>query len=95
MLPDPNNSLICSVFLALAAAGPRQCECLEPPVTVSVTVLQAGSWQVAIVTDGRKAYYVGTYGLETSYNRFTCGPKFVSSNFIQLYLFHILSQWRN
>ena len=82
MPPDPNNSLICSVFLALAAAGPRQCECLEPPVTVSVTVLQAGSWQVAIVTGGRKAYYIGTYGLETSYNRLTCGPKFVS-NFFQ------------
>ena len=32
MPPDPHNSLICSVFLALAAAGPRQCERLEPPV---------------------------------------------------------------
>ena len=32
MPPDPNNSLICSVFLALAAAGPHQCERLEPPV---------------------------------------------------------------
>ena len=32
MPPDPHNSLICSVFLALAAAGPRQCEHLEPPV---------------------------------------------------------------
>ena len=29
MPPDPHNSLICSVFLALAAAGPRQCERLE------------------------------------------------------------------
>ena len=32
MPPNPPNSLICSVFLALATAGPRQCECLEPPV---------------------------------------------------------------
>ena len=32
MPPDPPNSLICSVFLALDAAGPLQCECLEPPV---------------------------------------------------------------
>ena len=29
---DPPNSLIYSVFLVLAAAGPRQCESLEPPV---------------------------------------------------------------
>ena len=33
MPPDPHDSLICSVFLALAAAGPRQC--LEPPVALS------------------------------------------------------------
>ena len=32
MPPDPPNSLICSVFLVLDAAGPRQCERLEPPV---------------------------------------------------------------
>ena len=30
--PDPPNSLICSVFLALTAAGPLQCERLELPV---------------------------------------------------------------
>ena len=32
MPPDPPNSLIYSVFLALAATGPLQCESLEPPV---------------------------------------------------------------
>ena len=32
MPPNPPNSLICSVFLALVAAGPCQCERLEPPV---------------------------------------------------------------
>ena len=32
MPPDPPNSQICSAFLALAAAGPFQCEHLEPPV---------------------------------------------------------------
>ena len=32
MPPDPPNLLICSVFLTLAAAGPLQCERLEPPV---------------------------------------------------------------
>ena len=32
MPPDPPNSLICSVFLALATAGPRQCERQEPAV---------------------------------------------------------------
>ena len=32
MPPDPPILLICSVFLALVAAGPLQCECLEPPV---------------------------------------------------------------
>ena len=31
MHPDPPNSLIYSVFLALASAGPLQCERLEPP----------------------------------------------------------------
>ena len=31
MPPHPSNSLICSVFLVLAAASPRQCERLEPP----------------------------------------------------------------
>ena len=35
MPPDPPNSLICSVFLALAAAGPLQCERVEPPVLES------------------------------------------------------------
>ena len=35
MPPDPPNSLMCSVFLALAAVGPRQCERLEPPVILS------------------------------------------------------------
>ena len=34
MPPDHPNSLICYVFLALAAAGPLQCEHLEPPVVV-------------------------------------------------------------
>ena len=42
-------------------------------------LLQAGSWQAAIVTDGTISYFVGTYGLETSYDKLTCGPKFVSS----------------
>ena len=32
MPPDHLNSQICSVFLALAAAGPLQCERLELPV---------------------------------------------------------------
>ena len=32
MPPEPPNSLIYSVFLGLAAAGPLQCERLEPPV---------------------------------------------------------------
>ena len=32
MPPRPSNTLICSVFLALASAGPLQCERLEPPV---------------------------------------------------------------
>ena len=32
MPPDPPNSQICSVFLARDAAGPLQCECVEPPV---------------------------------------------------------------
>ena len=32
MPPDPHNTLMCSVFLALAAAAPLQCERLEPPV---------------------------------------------------------------
>ena len=36
MPPDPPNSLIYSVFLALAAAGPLQCERLEPPVKQSI-----------------------------------------------------------
>ena len=36
MPPDPPNSLNCSVFLAFAAAGPRQCERLEPPVGIGV-----------------------------------------------------------
>ena len=35
MPPDPPNSLIYSVFLALAAAGPLQCERLEPPVILT------------------------------------------------------------
>ena len=45
MPPAPPNSLISSVFLALAAAGPLQWECLEPPVAwtaiqFKVTLLQ-------------------------------------------------------
>ena len=36
MPPDPHNSLICYAFLALAAAGPRQCERLEPPVCLTI-----------------------------------------------------------
>ena len=39
MPPDPPNSQICSVFLALVAAGPRQCERLEPPVQYRIIVL--------------------------------------------------------
>ena len=39
MPPDPPNSLICSVFLALDAAGPLQCERLEPPVGTDYTPL--------------------------------------------------------
>ena len=41
MPPDPNNYLlICSAFLALAAAGPHQCERLEPPVSMCVVIDQ-------------------------------------------------------
>ena len=32
--PDPPNSLICSDFFTLTAAGPHQCERLEPPVAL-------------------------------------------------------------
>ena len=32
MQPNRTNSLICSVFLMLATAGPLQCQRLEPPV---------------------------------------------------------------
>ena len=35
MPPNPPNSRICSVFLALAAAGPLQFDLLEPPVTLT------------------------------------------------------------
>ena len=35
---DPPNSRIWSVFLALAASGPRQCERLEPPVISKYTL---------------------------------------------------------
>ena len=43
MPPDPQNSLICSVFLA---AGPRQCERLEPPVRPWMLwhTLALGAW---------------------------------------------------
>ena len=38
MPPDPPNSLIYSVFLALVAAGPLQCERLEPPVMMYIAL---------------------------------------------------------
>ena len=49
MPPDPPNSLICSVFLAHTAAGPLQCECLEPPVSRAPPFLQSPSFKLAAV----------------------------------------------
>ena len=45
MPPDPPNLLIYTVFLALAAAGPLQCERLEPPVVELVFKLNMSSKQ--------------------------------------------------
>ena len=53
MPPDPPNSLICSVFLALAAAGLLQCERLEPPVGL-VPVFRLASY---ILCDTCCAHY--------------------------------------
>ena len=45
MPPDPPNLPIYSVFLALDANGPLQCECLDPPViTRDKSKKNGGSW---------------------------------------------------
>ena len=42
---------------------------------------QSGSWQAAIVTDGSSSYLVGTYGIDTSYDKLgSCGAKWVRFN---------------
>ena len=45
MPPDPPNSLIYSIFLALAAAGPRQSKSLEPPVFLITTLAVQINWE--------------------------------------------------
>ena len=77
MLPDPPNSLICSVFLTLAAAGSLQCERLEPPVVLaSLRVLNnsLGGIVMPIHSSIGKVNYVTNSPIKISMEQYLHNP---------------------